>query len=134
MMPSQTAFAAAAEDLVGTPFRLRGRDPATGIDCVGLVLCSLIAIGREPPRLPHYTLRNTEVAPLLDLLPDAGFRAVGSAMQSGDLLLLRPSPGQFHLAIVKHSNRLIQAHAGLGRVVISPVPDPMPTAGHWRLT
>ncbi len=30
-------LAAAALNLIGTPFRLHGRDPATGLDCVGLV-------------------------------------------------------------------------------------------------
>ena len=134
MTHASHAFATAARAFVGSPFRLRGRDPATGLDCVGLVTCALAAIGRESPRLPHYTLRNIEIAPLLALLPDAGFGTTGGEAQMGDLLLLRPSPGQYHLAIADHAMRLIQAHAGLGHVVISPAPDLLQLAGHWRLS
>ncbi len=133
MTRASSAFAEAARALVGNPFRLRGRDPASGIDCVGLVTCALIAIGRVPPRLPHYTLRNIDITPLLAVLPDAGFQPASDDTQAGDLLLIRPSPGQYHLAIVDHAQQLIHAHAGLGRVVISPTPDRLRPAGHWRL-
>ena len=40
---SGAALAAAAESLVGTRFRLHGRDPDTGLDCVGLLAASLAA-------------------------------------------------------------------------------------------
>ena len=38
---SGAAIAAAARALVGVPFRLQGRDPALGLDCVGLVGAAL---------------------------------------------------------------------------------------------
>jgi len=138
MIPGPCAFADAARALVGCRFRLRGRDPATGIDCVGLVTCALTAIGRTPPRLPHYSLRNSETGPLLDLIPKAGFRRAKGTPCQGDLVVLQPSPGQLHLAITDTGTRtalnLIHAHAGLGRVVETPAPSPLLYAELWRLT
>jgi cell wall-associated NlpC family hydrolase len=53
--------AAAALALVGTPFRLHGRDPLTGLDCVGLAACALTMAGltTQPPR--RYALRNASI-------------------------------------------------------------------------
>ena len=46
-MERNIALAIAAGELVGSPFRLQGRDPAHGLDCIGLVLVSLARIGIE---------------------------------------------------------------------------------------
>jgi cell wall-associated NlpC family hydrolase len=134
MTPDNCAFADAACALAGTRFRLHGRDPAAGIDCVGLITCALRAIGREPPQIPRYTLRNLTFAPFATIVEQAGFSACKGKILGGDLLLLRPSAGQFHLAIALAEARLIHAHAGVGRVVFSPMPAPACTFGHWRLT
>lgn len=127
------AFAQAAEALVATPFRLHGRDPATGLDCVGLVHASLAAIGRTPPGTPAYALRQLAIGTWLDLLPRAGFVPAAGGMKMGDLVLCRPGPGQFHLLIVTADGSFIHAHAGLGRVVRTPAPLPWPIAGRWHL-
>ncbi len=100
---------------------------------MGLVICALAAIGRTPPRTPHYTLRNIEAGPLLELVPKAGFRKTCGGLETGDLVILKPSPGQYHLAIAETGARLIHAHAGLGRVVVTPAPAPLLNAEHWRL-
>lgn len=133
MTPDNRAFADAACALAGTRFRLHGRDPATGIDCVGLITCALRAIGREPPQIPRYTLRNLSFAPFTTIVEQAGFSTCRSKIRRGDLLLLRPSPCQFHLAIALAGARLIHAHAGVGQVVISLIPAPGHIFGHWRL-
>ena len=44
---SGAAIAAAARALVGVPFRLQGRDPALGLDCVGLVGAAMRAAARR---------------------------------------------------------------------------------------
>ena len=35
------ALATAAEQLIGIPFRLHGRNPETGLDCVGVVAAAV---------------------------------------------------------------------------------------------
>jgi cell wall-associated NlpC family hydrolase len=127
------SFAAAAEGLVGTPFRFRGRDAATGLDCVGLVAAALRASGRAVPTVPAYSMRQGKFSEQLGSALLAGFVETGGATEAGDLLLVRAGPGQVHLLVAGTTGDLIHAHAGLGRVVATPPPCPWPIERHWRL-
>ncbi|MXP40056.1 peptidoglycan endopeptidase [Altererythrobacter soli] len=133
MSEAARAFAAAAEGLVGTPFRFRGRDAATGLDCVGLVAAALRAAGRTVPAVPAYSMRQRDFGAQLGSAVLAGFLEAGGAAEAGDLLLVRAGPGQVHLLVVGTGCKLIHAHAGLGRVVATPPPCPWPIERHWRL-
>ena len=129
MSPDQ--FAANAEALVGTRFRLGGRDPAAGLDCVGLAAWAL------GPRVvaPHgYALRNSTIACHLQFAARAGFSPVGGAISRGDLILVTPGPAQHHLLIALAPARFVHAHAGLRRVVVHAGAAPWPLLRHWRLT
>ncbi|WP_206238064.1 NlpC/P60 family protein [Novosphingobium terrae] len=128
--PAET-LADAAASLIGTPFRLHGRDPQTGLDCLGLVGAALGMAGR-PISLPyHYTLRMRGIDPLLPLAEKAGLQPAKSAPTAGDILLLHVGPCQFHLGITAQDLGLIHAHAGLRRVVHSPAPQGI--IKRWRL-
>ena len=129
-------FAAAAAALRGTPFRLHGRDPATGLDCVGLVAAALKRCGRAVVAPEGYALRALSVAPLLGFAARNGFAAadVAAVAEAGDLILLRLSPIQAHLAIALDGERFVHAHAGLGKVVIGHGALPGETIARWRLT
>lgn len=129
MSGRRQAFAAAAESLVGTPFRFRGRDPRAGLDCVGLVIAAL----GKPAAIPPYTMRQSDFTAQVGAAAEAGFEACEGPLEVGDLLLLRPGPAQVHLAVVGHAGSLIHAHAGLGRVVVTPPPCPWPIERRWRL-
>ena len=126
-------LAQAAEDLIGTPFRLHGRDRATGVDCVGLVACALMAIGRRPVVPRGYALRHCAIDDHLPLALRSGFVTATGPEQPGDLLLVRPGPAQHHLLIAVGGRRFVHAHAGLGRVVAMPGPPEWPYLAHWRL-
>lgn len=127
-------IAAEALGLVGAPFRLRGRDPRTGIDCVGL---ALIAFGRAGLRVeepPGYALRGTSLARAGAMLRAAGLvPAQGGA--AGDLVLVEAGPMQLHFMIRAGESACAghaHAHAGLGRVVLMPGASPWPVRGVWR--
>lgn len=122
------ALAASAERLISTPFRLHGRDPASGLDCLGLLAA---ALGKPIP--PDYRLRNRDIAAMLALAPRLGLAEVSGAILPGDVLLLEPGPLQHHLAIAGTANRFIHAHAGLRRVVATPGPLGWRIHHHWRL-
>jgi len=134
-MTDPARFAAAAAALAGSPFRLHGRDPATGLDCVGLVAEALERCGRFPQVPQGYSLRSLSIARLLRFAPANGFAPLGPSEPSGpgDLILLRPSAIQAHLAVALASGAFVHAHAGLGRVVIEPGAFPWPVAARWRL-
>ncbi len=128
------AIAEHALSLVGTRFRLHGRDPASGLDCVGLVLSCLAEAGRPLAFPAHYNLRNTDIAPLLALgeREDVGLGA--PPCRPGDIILARPGPAQHHLLVAIGPAAFVHAHASLRRVVEAPFPAPWPILRHWRLT
>lgn len=127
-------LAEAAASFLGTRFRLLGRDPATGLDCIGLVDASLRAIGRDPVSPRGYRLRNSDVGRWMVCAPLSGFKNVLSEREPGDLVLYSPGPVQHHLAIVESDGLFIHAHAGLRRVVRQSLCLPDPFLAHWRLS
>lgn len=127
------ALADAAAALIGTRFRLHGRDPATGLDCVGLVHASLAAIGGAPVAPAAYTLRNLSVAPLIAFASRSGLVAATGPTRRGDVILLDLGWCQHHLGIADGPQAMIHAHAGLRRVVRQPLTGSAPIVRSWRL-
>jgi lipoprotein Spr len=130
-MSFRSKFAAQALALVGTPFRLHGRDATTGLDCVGLVVLAAERAGWRMPRLlPAYSLRGTSVRKAEEALSGCGLVQV-QAVAEGAILLAESGPMQLHL-MVQTGDGIVHAHAGLGRVVLTPPPSLWPLAGVWR--
>lgn len=122
---------AAARALIGTPFRLHGRDPAYGVDCVGLICVALGGAGVriDGPsgyRLASGTIRQFEAAARAAKLEAA------TQAEAGDVLLCRIDCRQWHLGIAS-GDGLIHADAGLGRVVERPGAVPWPVVRCWRI-
>ena len=128
-----TDLARAAEALVGAPYRLHGRDPHTGLDCVGVVAAALERCGRLRSAPAGYGLRNRSIEPLLALAGDNGLVAAEGPLVTGDIVLVRPGAGQHHLLVAVDGERFVHAHVGLRRVVAQPGPLPWPIARHWRV-
>jgi len=128
------ALARAAESLCGCPFRLHGRDPNTGLDCIGVLAVALQLVGREVRFPSGYLLRTERFSGLVDLAAAHGFVVATGPSQPGDVLLVRPGPAQMHLLVAAtRINRFVEAHAGLGRVVCRPGPITLPILQRWRL-
>ena len=127
------ALAEAARGLVGCRFRLHGRDPATGLDCVGVVAAALAGCGRRAAVPGDYALRMRDVARVWTEAKRLGLRQATGGVDPGDVLLFHVGPAQHHLGIVVAGRSLVHAHAGLKRVVVAP-PDPAwQQVGHWCL-
>ena len=127
-------FAAAAEALEGTIFRLHGRDPANGIDCIGLVGAALEACGRHVLYPSGYRLRNRSIETWLGFAEANRLVAAASTIERGDVVLTRPGPGQHHLLVALGCGRFAHAHAGLRRVVVQHLDIPRRPLAHWRLS
>lgn len=123
--------AQAAEQLVGTRFRLHGRDPATGLDCVGVVAAALSACGGRVEAPAGYALRNRSIDDHLAFAAGAGLVPREGPVAPGDVLLVRPGPGQHHLLVATAPGRFVHAHAGLRCVVATPGPLPWPILRRW---
>ncbi|PIW54931.1 MAG: hypothetical protein COW16_08450 [Sphingomonadales bacterium CG12_big_fil_rev_8_21_14_0_65_65_10] len=131
-MTPPDALAAAARALVGTPFRPGGRDPATGLDCFGLLHAALVAIGIQPS-LPATHRQRKLALPDLDPWLVAHRLVIAQAPAiAGDVMLLRCGPAQPHCAILTLTG-FVHAHAGLRRVVEAPGMPPYPLLSHARL-
>lgn len=127
-------LADAACQFIGAPFKLGGCSPDTGLDCVGLVVCSLHLIGRDTYRPSGYRLRNASIDQFLTLAELNGFQPSDSKEQRGDLVLVRPGPAQHHLAIANGDGRYVHAHAGLRKTAITQLPEDWTALNRWRLT
>lgn len=125
---------AAAHRLVGVPFRLHGRNSATGLDCIGLAVAVLEGAGHkglDGGIVPvAYSVRGGTVERFAAAMHAAGLRRVQKA-HPGDLVLAQAGVAQFHLMIFSGDGH-IHADAGLGRVVEMPGPSPWPVIAHFR--
>ncbi|MEH3046236.1 peptidoglycan endopeptidase [Sphingomonas adhaesiva] len=122
-MTAGEAVAAAARATVGVRFRPQGRDPALGLDCVGVVAVALGGV--DLPR--DYRLWCGRV-------PDGGVppgMAACDGARPGDVLLCRVSPAQLHL-IVRTATGFVHADAGARRVVERPGEVPWSVVAAWR--
>ncbi|PCD01968.1 hypothetical protein COC42_10745 [Sphingomonas spermidinifaciens] len=119
------AAAGAARALVGARFRLHGRDPATGLDCVGVAAC---ALGRKVPG--DYALRTGDADRAASRIAAAGLARV-AAGRPGDVVLMRVGPAQLHLGVLIEGG-MVHADAGLRRVVERPGPPGWPVIGCFR--
>jgi cell wall-associated NlpC family hydrolase len=120
---------AAARGAIGTRFRLHGRDPASGLDCVGLAALALRAEGFGGAVPSGYALRSGDAVRVVAAIEAAGL-VPAADVRPGDLVLLRAGPGQLHFAI-QSGDGIIHADAMLRRVVERCAPD-WPVLGRWR--
>lgn len=122
-MPDRPADIARA--LTGVRFRLHGRSPEHGLDCIGLVA---LAYRRNAPT--GYPLRGITHLEMAQRLRQLGFVRRRRAPRRDDLIVVAPGPLQLHLGVWTGSS-LIHADAGLGRVVESPGPPRWPVLSIW---
>lgn len=133
MTLSAENLARAAMDLVGAPFRLHGRDVRCGLDCVGVLSVCLARCGSRADLPNGYPMRMTAPDSCLPPPEQFGFAQAMPPYRTGDVVMQRAGPAQFHIAIRVAGERWVHAHAGLRRVVLSPSLGDHPVVHHWRV-
>lgn len=123
----------AALSLVGCRFRLHGRDPASGLDCVGLVSFVLAAAGKRPIVPTGYGLRNMAIEHWLPFAQRSGLVPASEPVQPAQVLLLGLTRCQHHLAITVGSTEVVHAHAGLRCVVRQPLDPVWNIISKWHI-
>ena len=126
-------LAHAARRLIGAPFRLHGRDPETGLDCIGVLQATLAACGL-PADLPNgYALRSRGIPDMAGITARLGLMETEAPIRAGDVVMLRPGLLQHHLVIATAPSRFVHAHAGLRRVVEGPIDPGWAVVRRWHL-
>lgn len=106
-----------ALSLLGVPFRPQGRDPETGLDCIGLVLCVFQISEARPPdyRLTDGSWERLEremnawFVPIADTRPKNGNVAIFRLRRS------------FHFGVISGPN-LVHADLSIGKVAARRLP------------
>jgi cell wall-associated NlpC family hydrolase len=124
----------AIRSLVGVRFRHQGRNPATGLDCVGLGLQYAKALGlplrdrKAYSRDPDGKLRDS-ICHVMGP-PVAEGPGCGALVQEGDVVMMEWSPGvPRHVAMITEKaglTHVIHADSEMGRVVEHRLSD------EWR--
>lgn len=122
---------AAAERLIGARFRLQGRDAATGLDCVGVVVAAYGAAGVRLLASDSYGLRGMALDAATAALDGGGLARCAQPLAAGDVGLFALPAGQLHLALLA-PDRIIHADAALRRVVGAPAARLPPPVLRWR--
>ncbi|MEO9599630.1 peptidoglycan endopeptidase [Parasphingorhabdus sp.] len=120
--------------LCGAPFCLHGRDEDIGLDCIGLALQCLIAGDFECDAPNGYSIRGGSEQSISAFMTETGFSRFPpeSELCEGDIILVRPSPVQWHF-LIRAKDGFVHAHAGLSKVVFCPGEAPWPIAAIFRL-
>lgn len=119
---------ASARRCVGARFRTQGRDPVSGLDCVGVAAA---AMGKAAPPA-RYGLRGDHGRMIALVAEAMGLQPVfpGEA-RPGDLLIVEAGPGQLHMLILVPGG-FVHSDARLRKVVEAPGPPPWPVLAVWR--
>lgn len=118
-----------ARSLVGVRFRPQGRDPETGLDCVGVVAWTF---GISPGLVRrNYRLRGSHGAEIDRVMRRWFGRIDPTQSRPADIILFAVSGTQAHLAI-NCGATFIHADASLRRVVETPIPASWPVTGAYR--
>ena len=124
----------AARAMIGAPFRLHGRNPPTGLDCIGLALRVLEQAGHKRlggGMIPAaYSVRGGTAEQFGTTMRAAGLRTVRRA-KAGDLVLAQAGVAQFHLMIRIDAGH-VHADASLGKVAEMPGASPWPVIAYFR--
>ncbi|MBK8100569.1 MAG: C40 family peptidase [Planctomycetes bacterium] len=107
-MTSAHDFAAAALQLVGTPWHHQGRLPGVGLDCVGVVVAAAKTCGVEVEDRRDYTLPADPNLFLL-LLAENCERDAAPTLEVGRLVVFRIGPHPQHIAIVVEGDRIVHS-------------------------
>lgn len=118
--------------MIGCRFRLQGIDAASGLDCVGLICAAYRAVGVELAALAPYPIRGWSAKKICAHVAINGLtpRPRRTAPQIGDIAMMSLPAAQIHFALVGDVT-IIHAHAGLRRVVESPIDFLQPPLRYW---
>jgi cell wall-associated NlpC family hydrolase len=92
-----------------TPYRHQGRVKGRGVDCAGLIVCTLRDLGLVADDMTGYTSRPDGT--LRGFVEGQTERVALGEQQPGDMLLFQWRNDPFHLAVLTGENTIIHSFA-----------------------
>ena len=130
--PDADLLVQGARRCVGIAFRAQGRG-ISGFDCLGVVLAAASFAGIKLTARRNYSLVGCDLDDVLQNLDAQGCTRLEPPQAcSGDMVLATPAQGQIHFAILTNLG-LVEAHAGLRRVVERPLKPDDVWHSWWRM-
>ena len=120
---------ARARSVVGVRFRPQGRDPSTGLDCVGVVTRAFAIPAETCAR--DYRMRGEHLRQMHRELSKRFCRVGDGCRAAADILICAVRADQMHL-VIECDGSFIHADAGLRRVVETPGEPPWPIVATFR--
>jgi len=119
---------ASARRCIGVRFRPQGRDPRTGLDCVGV---AAVSINKALPPA-RYSMREREWRISASMAAELGLREIFPGdVRAGDMMLVDVGPGQVHTVVMTPTG-FVHADARLRKVVETPGRPKWPVLAAWR--
>ena len=127
-------IAARAVSQIGVRFKLHGRLAGHALDCAGLTAYAIQPFGNGVIVPQDYFLRGDFEEKIETYLDNSNCIRLPPETQilCGDILLLQVAASQQHLAIMSEKG-IVHAHAGLRKVVLTPLPLPWQLRAIWRI-
>jgi cell wall-associated NlpC family hydrolase len=125
------AIAAAAVRLVGAPFQHQGRDPQFGLDCAGVVIAALQAVGLTIKNEEAYRMDPSAFVLMRSLLATC---VPVESPRAGDVLALRTNGSEpKHLAVVVDHSSIVHVFGRCSRVRLDSIATWWPNVHSiWR--
>jgi cell wall-associated NlpC family hydrolase len=116
-----------AKSFLKTPWAHAGRIKGVGVDCTGLIICSLNENGAEIPDKFDYALGD-EFYSLLKILKSSCYTVNISEILPGDIILFRAKDMYNHVGMFVGENKFIHSYSdpAIMRVTISRIDN------YWR--
>lgn len=121
LAPNPQSLITTARTCLGTPFHHQGRLPGVGLDCIGLIVVALKAVGIEVRDRTDYSPRPDGKS-LIAALIDHG-AVPKSEIEAGDILVFRYDNQPQHVALATSDDSMIHAFAPAGEVVETLIGD-----------
>lgn len=122
---SGAEIAAVARGFAGTPYHEDGRIPGIGLDCAGVVVCTLRKLGIDAPDVLGLSSAGDVYAMLVGLIEQLADPIADGSLQPGDLLVFRSRSIYNHMAIYLGDGEMIHAYnsPSVRRVAVQPLDD-----------
>lgn len=137
-MATKQEFVEAARQLIGTPFHHAARVPGVGVDCTGMVICALEAVGIAAIAADKQGGYNTgdNIIDMEERIGRLADQVLADDITVGDCIIFRKDSMHHHMGVYTDTGMIVHAWrtSGINKVCETPIPMEWDDSFHsvWR--